>query len=205
MKKKDPKIDKYIASSAVFAKPVLIHLRELIHQACPDVEEKMKWSFPHFDYKGVFVSMAAFKEHCAFSFWKAKLMTDPNKLLKDREEKSMGHFGKIRSLKDLPPDKVILQYLKEAMKLNDAGIKVTPKKATEKEKKQLVVPDDLSAALKKNKTAGVNFEKFPYSHKKDYIQWITEAKTQETRSKRLATTIEWVAEGKDRNWKYRSK
>ena len=195
-------VDQYIEKSAAFAKPVLNHLRELVHMACPEAEEKLKWGFPHFDYKGVYVSMAAFKEHSAFSFWKAKLMADPHKLLGEKEEKAMGHFGRIRSLEDLPPDEILLEYLLEAKKLNDQGVKVTPKKPSESEKKELVAPDDLFAALKKNRKAFEIFEKFPYSHRKEYIMWVNEAKTQETRNKRILSTVEWTAEGKSRNWKY---
>jgi len=200
---KDTRIDQYIGASAEFAKPVLHHLRSLVHQACPEVEEKLKWGFPHFDYKGVYTSMAAFKEHCAFSFWKAKLMTDPHGLLGDKDEKAMGHFGRIRSLKDLPPDDILLEYLLQAKKLNDQGVKVTPKKPTEKEKQQLTVPDDLQSALSRSLPAQVFFDKFPYSHRKEYILWINEAKTGETRTKRIAQAVEWIAEGKSRNWKYK--
>ena len=200
---KDPRIDQYISASADFAKPVLNHLRKLVHEACPDVEEKMKWSFPHFDNKGVYVSMAGFQEHCAFSFWKAKLMADPHKLLGEKGETAMGHFGRIRSLKDLPSDKILLEYLLEAKRLNDEGKKITPKKPTEKEKKELVVPDELMAALKKEKKALATFETFTYSHRKEYIEWINEAKTDATRDKRIATAVGWMAEGKSRNWKYK--
>jgi len=202
MKNKDPRIDEYIATSAPFAQPVLNHLRKLIHQACPAVEEKMKWSFPHFDYKGVFCSMASFKEHCAFNFWKAKLIPDPHNLLKENSMRAMGQFGKIKSLNDLPDDKIILQYLIEAMKLNESGIKVTSGRPPEKEKKELKVPEELIRGLQKNKKALETFEKFTYSHKKEYVQWIAEAKTDVTRKKRVETAIEWMAEGKGRNWKY---
>lgn len=196
-------IDKYIEKSAPFARPILNHLRELVHRACPGAEEKLKWGFPHFDYKGVYVSMAAFKEHCAFNFWKAKLMPDPHHLLGEREEKAMGHFGRIRSLADLPPDDILLEYLLAAKKLNDEGVKAASRKPTEQVKAALAVPGDLLAALKKNPAAWEHFEKFPYSYRKDYISWINEAKTAETREKRIATTVEWTAEGKGRNWKYK--
>ena len=200
---KNPEIDNYINRSAAFAKPILDHLRELVHRACPEVEEKLKWGFPHFDYKGVYTSMAAFKEHCAFSFWKAKLMTDPHGLLADKDEKAMGHFGKIRSMKDLPADEILLEYLLRAKELNDQGKKVTPKKPTAEEKKELVAPDDLRIALGRNMAARVFFEKFSYSQRKEYIIWVMEAKTDATREKRIATTVERVAEGKTRNWKYK--
>ena len=202
MIKQDPRIDEYIAASALFAQPILKHLRELIHKACPDVEEKMKWSFPHFDYKGVFCSMAAFKEHCAFNFWKANLIPDPRNLFKEGSMRAMGQFGRITSLKDLPDDSIILQYLKEAMKLNDAGTKRTTRRPTEKEKKDLAIPDELIAALEKNKKAKETFDSFTYSHRKDYVDWIREAKTEVTRNKRVETTVEWLAQGKARNWKY---
>ena len=200
---KNPEIDKYIDGSAAFSKPILNHLRDLVHQVCPGAEEKLKWGFPHFDYKGVYVSMAAFKEHCAFNFWKVKLMPDPYQLFGERDERAMGNFGRIRSLQDLPSDEVLLAYLLEAKKLNDQGVKVTPKKPTEKEKTELVVPEDLEAALNKNLAALVFFDKFTYSQRKEYILWIEEAKTEETRKKRVETTVEWSAEGKSRNWKYK--
>lgn len=199
---KSPAVDQYIEQAAPFAQPILRHFRELVHRACPEAEEKLKWGFPHFDYKGVYTSMAAFKEHCAFSFWKAKLMNDPHGLLEETERTAMGHFGRIRSLADLPPDDLLLSYLLQAKELNDKGIKVAPKKPTEKEKQELTVPDDLAAALRAGRQSD-NFARFPYSHRKEYINWINEAKTEATRAKRIATTVEWTAEGKDRNWKYR--
>jgi uncharacterized protein YdeI (YjbR/CyaY-like superfamily) len=198
MAKKDKRIDAYISKSADFAKPILTHLRELVHKACPEVEETLKWSFPHFDYKGIMCSMAAFKQHCAFTFWKAPLIKDTHKIL---GRDAMGHFGHIKSLKDLPSDKIMLDYLKQAVKLNDEGVKKEVKpKATEK--KELEVPDYFITALKKNKKAFIFFENSSYSYKKEYLEWITEAKTEETRNKRMATAIEWIAEEKHRLWKY---
>ena len=205
MGKKDKAIDNYIAKSANFAKPILLHIRELVHEACPEVEEKMKWSFPHFDYKNeMMCSMAAFKQHAVFSFWKAALMKDPMLLDNARSESAMGHLGRITSLKDLPPDKKMLGYIKEAMKLNELGIKL-PSRTKSAEKKELIVPDYFSNAVNKNKKALLAFEKFPYSHKKEYVEWVTEAKTEETRNNRLATALEWMAEGKSRLWKYERK
>ena len=178
---KNREVDDYIEKSAGFAQPVLNHLRDLVHRACPEAEEKLKWGFPHFDYKGVYTSMAAFKEHCAFNFWKVKLMADPHNLFGDKDERAMGNFGRIRSLQDLPPDDVLLSYLLEAKKLNDMGVKNTPKKPTEQEKKELAVPADLAAALGRDSKAQEFFDKFPYSHRKEYINWINEAKTEVTR------------------------
>ena len=200
---KNPEIDNYIDRSAAFAKPILNHLRNLVHQACPEAEEKIKWGFPHFDYKGVYTSMAAFKEHCAFNFWKVKLMPDPFRLFGEKEERAMGNFGRIRTLEDLPSDEILLEYLLEAKNLNDMGMKITPKKPVDKEKAELPVPDYLLAALSKNLAAQVFFDKFTHSQRKEYILWILEAKTEATREKRVLTTVEWVAEGKTRNWKYK--
>jgi uncharacterized protein YdeI (YjbR/CyaY-like superfamily) len=200
---KNPLVDQYIEAAAEFARPVMNHLRALVHQACPGVEEKIKWGFPHFDYKGVYVSMAAFKEHCALNFWKVKLMADPHHLFGEKEERAMGNFGRIRSLNDLPSDEILLEYLHEARKLNDQGVKAAPKKPAEKQKTEMSTPADLEAALARNLAAQVFFDKFTLSQRKEYILWINEAKTETTREKRIATTVEWVAEGKTRNWKYK--
>lgn len=200
MGKRDERIDAYIAASAAFAQPVLKHLRELVHRACPAVEETMKWSFPHFDYKGMMCSMASFKQHCAFGFWKASLMKDPQKLLTQSRE-AMGQMGQIKSLADLPADDVLLAYIEEAARLNDENIKL-PARPKADEKKDLIVPETLAGALKDNRKASETFENFSYSNKKEYIHWITEAKSEETRNKRLATAIEWMTEGKSKNWKY---
>ncbi len=199
----DPRVDEYIAKSADFAKPVLNHLRDLIHKACPSVTETIKWSFPNFDYKGtILCSMASFKQHCAFNFWRASLLSDPDKILVTGEEKnSMGSLGQIKSLADLPSDEVLVKYLKEAMVLVEKGAKV-PKKAKAAAPADVEIPDYFKDALAQNKTAFANFEKFSPSHKREYLEWITEAKTEATRTKRIATTLEWLQEGKSRNWKY---
>ena len=205
MANKEKVIDNYIAKSASFAKPILNHIRQLVHKACPAVEEKMKWSFPHFDYKGeMMCSMAAFKQHAVFGFWKAALMKDPVLVENARSEVAMGHVGRLTSVKDLPADKKMLGWIKEAMQLTDKGIKL-PAKAKAADKKELVVPDYFEKALTKNKKAKLVFENFAWSHKKEYLEWITGAKTEETRNKRMATALAWLAEGKSRNWKYERK
>ena len=205
MANKEKVIDNYIAKSASFAKPILNHIRQLVHEACPAVEEKMKWSFPHFDYKGeMMCSMAAFKQHAVFGFWKAALMKDPVLVENARSEVAMGHLGRLTSVKDLPADKKMLGWIKEAMQLTDKGIKL-PAKAKAADKKELVVPDYFEKALTKNKKAKLVFENFAWSHKKEYLEWITGAKTEETRNKRMATALAWLAEGKSRNWKYERK
>ena len=203
MGKKDKRVDAYIAKAQPFAKPILNHLRKLIHQANPDVEETIKWSFTFFDYKGPFCSMAAFKQHVAFGFWKYKLLKDPKGYIGERSNKggdAMGNLGRITSLKDLPPDKVLMDFIRQAKKLNDDGVKLPAK--PKKPKVELVIPDYFIDALKKNKKSLTVFENFSPSGKKDYVQWVTEAKTEETRNSRLKLAVEWMSEGKKRNWKY---
>jgi uncharacterized protein YdeI (YjbR/CyaY-like superfamily) len=195
---KDPRIDAYIAKSPDFAKPILKHLRKIVHTGCPEVQETLKWSMPHFDHKGVMCGMAAFKEHCAFGFWKAELILDRDK---QNDQKGMGSFGCIKSLSDLPDEKRLIGYVKKAAALNEAGIKV-PGRTKPKKRPPLATPDYFTAALKKNTKARNTFENFTASHRREYIEWVTEAKREETRKERLAKSIEWMAEGKPRNWKY---
>ena len=197
----DPRIDAYVEKKADFAKPVLKHLRQLVHKACPGVEETIKWGMPYFDYKGnALCGMAAFKEHCTFLFWKARLLKDPEKILQVEERGAMGNFDRITSLKDLPSDKILIAYIKEAAKLNENDIKLPPRKKAAVV--ELKMPLDFAAALKKNKKAQTVFQNFPAGKKKEYIVWITEAKTEPTKIKRIETAVEWIAEGKGRNWKY---
>ncbi|MBK7392428.1 MAG: YdeI/OmpD-associated family protein [Chloracidobacterium sp.] len=192
----DPRIDAYIEKSPDFAKPVLTHVRALVHEVCPEVTETLKWSMPSFEYKGILCGFASFKQHCTFGFWKQSLMESDEF---SETKTAMGSFGKLTSLADLPKDAVMKKLIKQAMKLNDDGVKVTKPKH---EKKELVVPDALLEALAKNEKAAETFDNFPPSCKREYVQWITEAKTDATRDKRLATTMEWLTEGKRRNWKY---
>jgi hypothetical protein len=200
----DKRIDAYILKSADFAKPILTHIRMLVHKACPGVEETIKWGFPHFDYKGIMCSMAAFKQHCAFGFWKAALMKDKILMANAKSEVAMGHLGKIQSLKDLPADRVMIAWIKEAAQLNETGVKLSGK-TVKQVAAPLTVPAALAAALKKNKKAAAAFDAFSNSNKKEYVDWINGAKTEVTRSSRIATAVEWMAEGKIRNWKYLQK
>ncbi len=194
----DPRVDAYIERSKDFAKPLLNHIRVLVHEACPGVVETMKWSFPHFDYKGMMCSMASFKQHCAFGFWKQSLIDDA---AFPAEKTAMGSFGRLTSTADLPDDMTMKKLIADAVRLNDEGIKVK-KAPLSKEKKEIVVPEILTAALESSSQASETFNKFPYSCKKEYVEWILEAKTETTRDKRVATTLEWLTEGKRRNWKY---
>ena len=203
MTKKDKRIDAYINAAAPFAQPILNHLRKLIHQGCPEVQETIKWGMPSFDYKGPFFSIASFKQHCALGFWKASLIEDKHGYLQpvsNQGGEAMGNFGRVTSLDDLPSDKIILDYIKQAKRLNDEGIK-NPARKTAK-RKPLEAPAYMLTAIRKNKKAWATFESFSASNKRDYVEWVTEAKTEATRDKRLAQAIEWMVEGKPRNWKY---
>ena len=199
MGKRDKRVDAYIAKSAEFAKPILTELREIVHEGCPDVEETMKWSMPFFLYKGMLCHFASFKQHCAFGFWKGK-----NVVGEDASDEAMGHFGRITSVKDLPSRKTMIGFVKKAAAQADEREKAppAPKAKAKPVKRELVIPDYFAKAVAKNKKALATFDGFPYSHKKEYVEWVTEAKTDETRDRRLATTVEWLAEGKSRNWKY---
>lgn len=199
---RDKRIDEYIAKVQPFAKPILKHLRELVHKACPEVTETIKWGMPSFEYKGPYFGFASFKQHCVGGFWKSKLLKDPKGFLGERKAQggeAMGNLGRMTSLKDLPPDKVMIDFFKQAKKLNDDGVKVERKTS---EKKPLKIPKELIAALNENEKATQTFENFSPSNKREYAEWIMEAKTDETKIKRLETAVDWMAEGKPRQWKY---
>jgi uncharacterized protein YdeI (YjbR/CyaY-like superfamily) len=191
---RDPRVDAYIAESADFAKPILAYVRELVHATCPQTEETLKWGMPTFMHHGMLCGVAAFKQHCTFGFWKHGLVVGAG-----RYEDAMGQFGRITKVADLPPKKELVGYIKKAMQLNEDGIR-TPRSA--KRKPPPRTPADLAAALKKNRKALATYETFSPTAKRDYVEWITEAKTDATRLRRLATAVEWMAKGKQRNWKY---
>lgn len=198
---RDPRVDAYVAKSADFARPILEHLRGAVHEGCPDVEEAMKWSFPHFVYRGMLCSMASFKEHCAFGFWKGALVLEQD----GRSAEAMGQFGRITKLADLPPRKVLVAYVKKAARLNDEGVKAPRPARPKRPASGIRVPADFAAALKKNKRAFSTFNAFSPSHKREYLTWVTEARGEDTRQRRLETAIAWMSEGKTRNWKYERK
>ena len=193
---RDPRIDAYIENSARFARPILAHIREIVHEACPDVEETMKWSFPHFMHHGTLCSMASFKAHCAFGFWKSSLVMDG-----PGDETAMGQFGRITSVKDMPGKRLMVAYVKKAAKLNVDGVKA-PRATKARVPRPLDIPSDLAAALEAHRAALDTFDAFSPSHKREYVEWITEAKREETRKKRLAQTIAMLSEGKTRHWNY---
>lgn len=203
MNSTDPRIDAYIVKSAHFAIPILEYLRGVVHEACPDVKETMKWSFPHFEYKGsILCSMASFKQHCAFGFWLQSRLTDPLGLLAVNNERTgMGSLGKITSMEDLPSEAQLTDFIHQTMQLIDDGVKLK-KDNKPSETRPLTVPAYLTEALADHPEARRVFESFSNSNKKEYVDWFEDAKTEATREKRLNQAMEWLAEGKVRNWKY---
>lgn len=200
MEKFDPRVDAYIAKSADFAQPILEYIREIVHEASPLLTESIKWGFPFFEYKGPICHMSSFKQYSALGFWKAALLSDPNKVLKFGDAKA-GSLGEIRTIEDLPAKQILVDFVIQAIALNEHEVKVIPKKAPT-EKKELIVPDYFIQFLAEDPKAVENFYNFSNSHKKEYVEWLNEAKSDETRQKRLATALEWISEGKSRNWKY---
>lgn len=195
VKPRDPRIDAYIAKSADFARPILEHIRNVVHAACPDVEESIKWGCPHFLYQGkLMCSMAAFKQHCSLHFWHGK------DVVGETDTDGMGQFGKISSVKALPNKKELVAYVRKAMTLREAGAQRTPPATVRKPPPE--VPADFAMLLKKHAAARKHYEAFSASAQREYVGWISEAKTDATRQKRMATALEWLADGKHRNWKY---
>lgn len=193
MGKKDPRVDAYIAKAQPFAQPILKHIRKLVHKADPGIQETLKWGMPSFVHDGIVCNMAAFKNHCAFGFWKSKLILDP-------ADQGMGSFGKLTSRKDLPSDARLVAYIKKAVKLNQQGVKVPGR--TKRKAAPLRVPAYLAAALKRDAKAAATFKALSTSHRNEYVDWISGAKQQATRDKRLGTALEWLAQGKNYNWRY---
>ena len=194
---RDPRIDAYIERQADFARPILEHLRAAVHSACPEAEETMKWSMPHFTYKGqILAGMAAFKAHATFGFWRGKEVLGET----GAERDAMGQFGRLTSLDDLPPADVLESLIRKAAAVAESGPK--PRPPAKHPKPPVETPDDLSAALDENAAARATFEAFPQSCRREYVEWVVEAKRPETRAKRIAQAVEWMAEGKRRNWKY---
>jgi uncharacterized protein YdeI (YjbR/CyaY-like superfamily) len=193
---KDPRIDAYIARQAEFARPILEHIRRMLHAAGPELDETIKWSMPHFTYKGrIFAGMAAFKAHVTFSLWRAGEVLAQT----GAEHVAMGQFGRLTSLADLPPETELGEIIRRAAAITEAGPIPRPKKSP---KPELPTPDDLREALDAEPRAAATFDAFPPSCRREYVEWVTEAKRPETRAKRIAQAVEWMAEGKRRNWKY---
>lgn len=198
MPRHDPRIDAYIARQADFARPILEYVRAVVHEACPGVEETLKWSAPSFVHAGgILCGMAAFKQHASFGFWKHALVVGEGE-----PREGMGSYGKLTSIEDLPPRKQLLAHVRKAMKLNEDGIKAPGARRSSTPKPPPKTPVDLAAALAENAQARATFDAFPPGQKREYIEWLDQAKRDETRKKRLAQAVEWLAEGKRRNWKY---
>ncbi len=193
--------DAYLAEAAPFAREILTYLRAMVHETCPEITETIKWGFPHFEYHGaVLCSMAGFKQHASFGFRLGKEIEQSLGRMVINDKTGMGNFGLLRSLNDLPHADVLRSYLLEGMRLIDKGVKATrPKQEVDD---QIFVPMYLAKAIAENEKVRSVFDSFSPGKRKEYIQWITEAKTEETRLKRLGQALEWIAEGKSRNWKY---
>lgn len=199
MANKDPRIEAYIAKSAPFAQPILKYLRKIVHAGCPDVQETIKWQFPHFEHHGLMCGMAAFTSHCTLGFWKGSLLSEEETAERD----AMGQFGKITSLADLPGEKELIALVQKAAALNEAGINV--QRAPKPARKAIPVPDYFQSALQANAKALNTFETLSPSHQREYLEWVTEAKREETRANRIEKSLRWLAEGKTLNWKYQPK
>ena len=199
MATRDPRVDAYLAKAPAFAKPILTRFRKAVHAGCPDVVETIKWSVPFFDHKGTLASMAFFKAHTRFGFWKGSLLASAPQ---GKSVAGMNQFGTVSSIDDMPSEAALVRMVKEAVALNDSGVKVERKRMP---KAPLKTPADLLAALKKDGKAAAAWKSSSPSHQREYIEWITDAKADDTRSRRLDQAVQWIAEGKGRNWKYERK
>ncbi|WP_184546090.1 YdeI/OmpD-associated family protein [Mucilaginibacter sp. FT3.2] len=203
MEQYDARVDTFIEKAPDFAKPILEYIREIVHETSPLLMETVKWGFPFFDYKGPVCQMAAFKEHCSFGFWKATLLNDPYHALSIGDG-SAGSFGRITKIDDLPSKEILQDFIRQAIVLNEDGKKIsTAVKKAAVPKAELVIPEYFTAFLTTYPNASLNFDRSSYSHKKEYVEWILEVKTEATRIKRMTTAAEWISEGKSRHWKYR--
>ncbi|MFI5178110.1 MAG: YdeI/OmpD-associated family protein [Vicinamibacterales bacterium] len=197
MPSRDPRIDTYIRNAAPFAQPILTRLRTIIHTACPDVVETIKWRVPSFEHQGILCGLAAFKAHCGLGFWKQKPLEEG---LSAADARALAQAGGMTSIDQLPDDRALVRIVRAAAKLNEDGVELPRRKAGTKP--PLKTPAFFLAAVRKNKKALATFRAFSSSHQREYVEWVTGAKTEETRSRRLATAVTWMAEGKSRNWQY---
>lgn len=203
MGRRSKKVDTYIEQAGEFAQPVLRHVRGLFHELCPEVEETIKWGVPRFDYHGMLGGIAAFKQHVSIGFWKASLMEDEHGLLAGSGNQMSAI--KVTGMDDLPDDAVLAYYIRQGMDLNERGVKLPRAARTKPSERVVDAPADLAEALAGHPEARATWDGFSYSNRKEYAEWITGAKQQATRDRRLAQAIEWMAEGKPRNWKYMPK
>ncbi|MEX2608816.1 MAG: YdeI/OmpD-associated family protein [Gemmatimonadota bacterium] len=202
MATKNPRVDAYIAKAPAYARPILERVREIYHAASPELVEEIKWGVPYYSHHGLVGGMAAFKKHVSLGFWNASVMEDPEGIFEESGGGSSMCAVKVTSVDDLPSGKVLTAYIRASMALNEAGEK--PKQAAARKRPAPQVPGDLKAALEREPDALATFQGFPPSHKREYVEWITEAKRAATRERRIAQAVAWMAEGKPRNWKYRA-
>ena len=195
---RDPRIDSYIAKAQPFARPILEKVRERVHAAAPEAEETIKWGAPGFTLGGkILLMMAGFKAHAALNFWRGQELRGS-----EARRDAMGQFGKLKTIADLPPDAELDALIRQAAEL--AKTAPAPRKAKHGPKPPPPMHSEFASALAKAPTAKATFEAFPPSCRREYLEWIAEAKRDETRSKRISTAVEWLSEGKKRNWKYES-
>lgn len=203
MSHRDPRVDAYIAQAAPFARPILEHVRQVVHAACPGVEETIKWGMPSFTCgSGILCGMAAFKAHASFGFWKHALVVGEGDAGEGTERVGMGSFGKLTAVRDLPPKRQLAAYVRKAAALNAPGARAAPARKAPAARPAPVPTPEFAAALRGNKAAAAAFKAFPPSHRREYVDWIAEAKREETRDRRIAQAVAWIAEGRQRNWKY---
>lgn len=204
MARRIPEVDAYIADAAPFAQPILKKLRTLFHKASPEIREEIKWGVPHFVREGIIGGMAAFKQHVSFGLWRSKELPDPDNLFGGNAKASMCNV-KVAEKAELPDDAVWIEYVRAAVARDSesgAGKKQKKARAAGSKKAAIPVPADFAAALAKSRKAAAHFDAFPPGKRRDYLEWITTAKKAETRARRIETAVEWIAEGKGKNWKY---
>lgn len=202
----NPQFDEYQEAASEFAKPIMAHLRKLVHKQCPAVVEEIKWGIPHFDYKGEMLCIfAAYKNHCSFSFWKESLMSDARLKANPHLKAAKRFLGKLTSLSDLPSDSEVMAFIQEAMALNDKGVKLAPRQAKPAKAAEIAIPDAFAEQLSRHEPANEVFQSKSPSFRKEYVVWIADAKTDQTRQKRIDESLEWIAQGKGRFWKYEKK
>jgi len=206
MSKRDPKVDAYVKKAPEFARPILEHMRDIVHLACPDIVETIKWGRPFFDHHGPVCGLAAFKAHCSVIFWKADVLLTPD----ERRDGALGQFGRLVSVKDLPSKRELIALVKRAVLLNEDGVPAQWQEARKQTRatraaKPVVVPALLAEALAKDAKARKAFDAMPPSHQREYAEWIDDAKRDETRQRRLAQAVAQIREGKSQNWRYESR
>jgi uncharacterized protein YdeI (YjbR/CyaY-like superfamily) len=204
----NPEVDGHIAKAQPFAQPILQHLRELVHEGCPEIEETVKWGRPFFEYRGeILCNMSAFKRHCRFGFW-GKEIGGVLRAAGVGIENAADSLGRITSLEELPSDKRMLDWIRQAAAFVDSGQHTSPivarRRVVKAPKPPLAIPAKFAAAIRRNKKAATMFSGFSPTCKREYVEWVADAKRAETRDKRIATAVEWIAEGKQRNWKYQN-